>query len=112
MKFTVADLLDQLPAQEALPLTKLEKALGISQKAEKQQLQIGLDGLSRLGLLEVSEAGVARREAEGTEPVGHRSGRDSSEQAAGKDRRHVESNVGERYGGKDGDEGRWRGRRQ
>ena len=62
MKFTVADLLDQLPAQEALPLTKLEKALGISQKAEKQQLQIGLDGLSRLGLLEVSEAGVARRE--------------------------------------------------
>ena len=39
MKFTVADLLDQLPAQEALPLTKLEKSLGLSQKAEKQQLQ-------------------------------------------------------------------------
>ncbi|MDA1247250.1 MAG: RNB domain-containing ribonuclease [Cyanobacteria bacterium] len=62
MKFTVADLLDQLPAQEALPLTKLEKALGISQDDEKKHLQIGLDGLSRLGLLEVSEAGVVRRE--------------------------------------------------
>jgi ribonuclease R len=62
MKFTVADLLDQLPAHEALPLTKLEKALGLSQKAEKQQLQIGLDGLTKLGLLEISEAGIARRE--------------------------------------------------
>jgi len=29
MKFTVADLLDQLPGHEALPLTKLEKALGL-----------------------------------------------------------------------------------
>ena len=33
MKFTVADLLDQLPADEALPLPKLEKALGLSQQA-------------------------------------------------------------------------------
>jgi ribonuclease R len=62
MKFTVADLLDQLPADEALPLPKLEKALGLSQKAEKQQLQIGLDGLSKLGLVEITDAGIARRD--------------------------------------------------
>jgi len=60
MKFTVADLLDQLPADEALPLPKLEKALGLSQKAEKLQLQIGLHGLSKLGLITLQEAGVAR----------------------------------------------------
>ena len=62
MKFTVADLLDQLPAHEALPLAKLEKALGLSQKADKHQLQIALDGLSRLGLVDVGEAGVSRRD--------------------------------------------------
>ncbi|MEB3201448.1 MAG: RNB domain-containing ribonuclease [Synechococcus sp.] len=60
MKFTVADLLDQLPADQALPLAKLEKALGLSQKAEKLHLQIGLEGLSKLGLITVQEAGVAR----------------------------------------------------
>jgi ribonuclease R len=62
MKFTVADLLDQLPAVEALPISKLEKALGLTQKADKQQLQIGLEGLTKLGLLEVNEDGVTRRQ--------------------------------------------------
>ncbi|MEX0588495.1 MAG: RNB domain-containing ribonuclease [Cyanobium sp.] len=62
MKFTVADLLDQLPSLEALPLSKLEKALGLTQKEEKHQLQIGLDGLARLGVVEVSDAGVVRRQ--------------------------------------------------
>ena len=60
MKFTVADLLDQLPADEALPLPKLEKALGLSQQAEKLQLQIGLQGLCKLGLITLQEAGVIR----------------------------------------------------
>ncbi|MCP9809942.1 RNB domain-containing ribonuclease [Cyanobium sp. HWJ4-Hawea] len=63
MKFTVADLLDQLPSEEALSLTKLEKALGLSQKAEKNQLRIGLDGLIKLGLIEEGEAGIKRLEA-------------------------------------------------
>ena len=62
MKFTVADLLDQLPAVEALPISKLEKALGLTQKADKQHLQIGLEGLTKLGLLEVNEDGVTRRQ--------------------------------------------------
>ena len=62
MKFTVADLLDQLPAHEALPVAKLEKGLGLSTKADKEQLRIGVEGLTRLGLLDRSEAGLLRRE--------------------------------------------------
>jgi ribonuclease R len=60
MKFTVADLLDQLPADEALPLAKLEKALGLSTKTDKHQLRIALDGLLKLGLVQESEAGLRR----------------------------------------------------
>lgn len=62
MKFTVANLLDQLPAEEALPIAKLEKALGLSQKAEKLQLRIGVDGLIKLGVVQEVEAGIQRRE--------------------------------------------------
>ena len=61
MKFTVADLLDQLPASEPLPLGKLERALSLTQKAEKEQLRIGLEALERLGLVEQLEAGLQRR---------------------------------------------------
>ncbi|MEX1317357.1 MAG: RNB domain-containing ribonuclease [Synechococcaceae cyanobacterium] len=60
MKFTVADLLDQLPADEALPLTRLEKTLGLSHKTDKQHLRIALDGLIKLGLVQESEAGLLR----------------------------------------------------
>ena len=62
MKFTVADLLDQLPADEALPLAKLEKALGLSQSSDKHQLRIGLDGLIKLGVLVEGEDGLKRRD--------------------------------------------------
>ncbi len=62
MKFTVADLLDQLPSDDVLPVARLEKALGLSHKPEKQQLLIALEGLSRVGVLEQSEAGVQRRQ--------------------------------------------------
>ena len=58
MKFTVADLLDQLPADEALPLAKLEKALGLSTKTDKHRLRIALDGLLKLGLVQESEDGL------------------------------------------------------
>ncbi len=61
MKFTVADLLDQLSPSEPLPLAKLEKALGISTKGDRQQLRIGLDALAHLALLEENEAGVSRK---------------------------------------------------
>ena len=42
MKFTVADLLDQLSTDECLQISKLEKALGLSTKTDKDQLRIGL----------------------------------------------------------------------
>ncbi|MFO8239316.1 MAG: organic colvent ABC transporter permease, partial [Prochlorococcaceae cyanobacterium] len=60
MKFTVADLLDQLPADEALPLANLEKALGLSSKTAKQQLRIALDALLKLAVVQESEAGLQR----------------------------------------------------
>ena len=60
MKFTVADLLDQLSPTEPLPLAKLEKALGLTSAADKQQLKIGLDGLVRLRLIEEGETGLGR----------------------------------------------------
>lgn len=60
MKFTVADLLDQLPAAEPLPVAKLEKALGLSLKGDKEHLRIGLEAMGRLGLVELNDAGVQR----------------------------------------------------
>ncbi len=62
MKFTVAHLLDQLPASDALPVAKLEKALGLSLKPDKSQLRIALEGLSRLGVLVETEDGIQRRQ--------------------------------------------------
>ncbi|MCP9799983.1 ribonuclease R family protein [Synechococcus sp. RedBA-s] len=62
MKFTVAHLLEQLPAADALPVAKLEKALGLSLKPDKSQLRIALEGLSRLGVLVETEDGIQRRQ--------------------------------------------------
>jgi len=62
MKFTVADLLDQLPAGEPLALGKLEKALGLSTKGDKEQLRIGLTALQRLGLLNQDDDQLQRLE--------------------------------------------------
>jgi ribonuclease R len=60
MKFTVADLLDQLSPTDPLPVASLEKALGVSAEAERHLLRIGLDALARLTVVEESEAGVRR----------------------------------------------------
>ena len=60
MKFSVADLLDQLPGQEPLPIAKLEKALGLSGAADKDLLRIALTGLGRVGVLTEEEDGIAR----------------------------------------------------
>jgi ribonuclease R len=65
MKFTVAALIDQLPAEEQLSISKLEKALGLSTKTDKEQLRIALTALVRVGVLEESDAGVGRSEDEG-----------------------------------------------
>lgn len=63
MKFTVADLLDHLSAAESRPRAGLEKALGLSAEAERQQLGIGLDALVRLRLIEQDADGLRRLEA-------------------------------------------------
>ncbi|MFM7267525.1 MAG: RNB domain-containing ribonuclease [Cyanobium sp.] len=60
MKFTVADLLDQLPSDAFLPLARLEKSLGLSSSEEVRQLGISLGPLSRLGLIEQHEEGLRR----------------------------------------------------
>jgi len=65
MKFTVASLIDKLPAAEQLSVSKLEKALGLSTKADKEQLRIALSGLARAGVLLEDEQGVSRLQDEG-----------------------------------------------
>ena len=62
MKFTVADLLDQLSNTEPLPVPALEKSLGLSSQEDKDQLRIGLDGLTRLSVLAEAEGGLLRLE--------------------------------------------------
>lgn len=61
MKFTVADLLDHLSPTDAVAVTRLEKALGLTTKACRQQLRIGLDALQRLGLVEEGAEGLRVR---------------------------------------------------
>jgi ribonuclease R len=62
MKFTVADLLDQLSSAEPIALSRLEKSLGLSGAPESQQLRIALDALGRLGLVHEAEEGLQRLE--------------------------------------------------
>lgn len=64
MKFTVADLLDQVPAEGSLEKAKLEKILRLTNRSEKQTLDLALHGLNRLGILNVDpEGGVSRGES-------------------------------------------------
>ena len=60
MKFTVSDLLDQLSDSEPTPLAGLEKALGLSTDSEREQLRVGLEGLSRLAIVSEAETGLRR----------------------------------------------------
>ncbi len=65
MKFTVADLIEQLSQKEPLGLTKLEKALGLSTKTDKEQLRIALTALTRVGLLREADDRISLVEDEG-----------------------------------------------
>ena len=51
MKFSVADLLDQLSYDKPVPQTTLAKILKLSNKADKERLDLAIDGLSKLGVL-------------------------------------------------------------
>ena len=65
MKFTVADLLDQVPAEGSLDKAKLEKILRLTNRSEKQTLDLALHGLDRLGILNVDqEGGVSRGDSD------------------------------------------------
>ncbi len=61
MKFTVADLLDQLPPTGTLEIKKLEKILKLTTKADRQSLEFALQGLTRLGVVSKDESGEVSR---------------------------------------------------
>ncbi|MDP7994393.1 MAG: RNB domain-containing ribonuclease [Synechococcus sp. SP2 MAG] len=61
MKFTVADLLDQVPQDGSLEVSKLEKILRLTNRADKQSLSIALKGLDRLGVLNLEEESSVSR---------------------------------------------------
>ncbi|MEB3158890.1 MAG: organic colvent ABC transporter permease, partial [Synechococcus sp.] len=57
MKFSVADLLDHLSVSGSLEITKLEKMLRLSNRAEKESLSLALNSLSKLGVVELGAEG-------------------------------------------------------
>ena len=61
MKFTVADLLDQVPHDGSVEISKLEKILRLTNRADKQSLGIALKGLDRLGVLSLEEESSVSR---------------------------------------------------
>ncbi|MEC8096687.1 MAG: RNB domain-containing ribonuclease, partial [Cyanobacteriota bacterium] len=65
MKFSVADLLDQLSYDQPVPKVTLAKILKLTNKADKERLDLALDGLSKLGLLiQHDDGGVVRDRCE------------------------------------------------
>ena len=65
MKFTVADLLDQVPDEGNLETAKLEKILRLTNRSEKHSLGLALQGLTRLGILDLDdEGGISRGAAD------------------------------------------------
>ena len=66
MKFSVADLLDHLPSTGSLDKGKLEKILRLSNRSEKQSLSLALEGLNKLGVVNLLEGGeVSRNDDDG-----------------------------------------------
>ena len=61
MKFTVADLLDQVPHDGCVEISKLEKIFRLTNRADKQSLGIALKGLDRLGVLSLEEESSVSR---------------------------------------------------
>ena len=65
MKFSVADLLDQLSFDQPVPKSTLAKILKLTNKADRERLDLALDGLSKLGLLSrQDDDGVVRDRCE------------------------------------------------
>ena len=64
MKFSAADLLDQLQVESALPVADLEKKLALKSAKDQHQLQLALGALQSLGVLTLEEQGVSRSGSE------------------------------------------------
>nr|AUG32666.1 putative acetazolamide conferring resistance protein Zam [Paulinella longichromatophora] len=60
MKFTVADILDQLHSSDIIPILKLEERLGLCNKVEKQQLSIAISALTQIGVITETDEGIER----------------------------------------------------
>ena len=60
MKFSVANLLEQLQGESAVSVQELEKKLALKTVKEKHYLELALQALERVGLLSQAEQGVSR----------------------------------------------------
>ena len=61
MKFTVADLLDQLSIDAAIEPPKLAKSLKLTKQSEKECLDLALDALGRIGIIAIQDDGGVLR---------------------------------------------------
>ena len=61
MKFTVADLLDQLSSNDSVETAVVAKILKLTNKSDKQFLEIAIDALSKMGVLTRGDGDVVTR---------------------------------------------------
>ena len=61
MKFSVADLLDQLSIDQSVSLATLAKILKLSNKTDKAGLDLASVALAKVGVLEILENGELQR---------------------------------------------------
>jgi ribonuclease R len=61
MKFTVADLLDQLSSNDSVETAVVAKILKLTNKSDKQFLEIAIDALSKMGVLTRGDGDVVAR---------------------------------------------------
>ena len=58
MKFTVADLLDQLSTEHPSEPDQLAKILKLSNKTDKASLELAVSSLVKIGVIQQTRAGV------------------------------------------------------
>ena len=61
MKFTVADLLDQLSTNDSVETAVIAKILKLTNKSDKQSLDIAIEALSKIGVLTRGDGDVVAR---------------------------------------------------
>ena len=84
MKFTVADLLDHLSLDSPVETGVLAKILKLSNKSEKQDLELAIESLLKLGIIEkASDKGLLRSSDESLMDARLRCGSKGSAGSAG-----------------------------